>query len=109
MTFKSNPHLPRMLLAAGLFVGVAAAQASSGFTITPNQEIRVTPGMTAAEVQQALGRPAQNIQYGNELGRTFTYQVIGSEQTLFDVDFGADGTVASVGERLIESTGGAHR
>jgi outer membrane protein assembly factor BamE (lipoprotein component of BamABCDE complex) len=97
-----------MLLAAGLFVGVAAAQAASGVNITPVQEMRVTPGMTAAEVQQVLGRPARNIRYGAEPGRTFTYQVIGKDYTVFDVDFSADGRVVSTDEREEEhSAGGA--
>ncbi len=103
MTLKLIPRTPRVLLAAGLLLGVAAAQAASGFTVTKSQEALVAPGMSAAEVQQALGRPEANIKYGNEPGRTFTYRVAGIEQTLFDVDFSADGKVASTSERMDES------
>lgn len=109
MTLKLIPRTPRVLLAAGLFLSVAAAQAASGFTVNPSQEALVTPGMSTAEVQLALGRPAQSIKYGNEPGPTFTYQVIGKKDTLFDVDFGGDGKVASLSERMNESGGnGGH-
>ena len=109
MTLKLTPRNPRALLATGLLFGVVAAQAASGFSVKPSQEALVAPGMSAAEVQLALGRPSENIQYRNEPGRTFTYQVIGKEDTLFDVDFGADGKVASVSERMNEMGGnGGH-
>lgn len=99
MTVHRILTTPRALLAAGLFFGVAAAQAATGFTVTPNQEALVTPGMTAAEVRMALGAPEQRIQYRDESGPTFTYRVAAWPETLFDVDFGANGRVASVSER----------
>jgi len=109
MTLKLTPRNPRALLAAGLLFGVVAAQAASGLTVKPSQETLVAPGMSTAAVLRALGRPSRNIHYGNEPGRTFTYQVIGKEDTLFDVDFGADGKVASVSERMNEVGGrGGH-
>ena len=49
MTLKLIPRTPRVLLAAGLLLGVAAAQAASGFTVTKSQEALVAPGMSAAE------------------------------------------------------------
>src|SRR5258706_4857995 len=61
MALKFIPHTPRVLLAAGLLLGVAAAHAASGFAVTKNQEALVKPGMSTAEVQSALGRPAQDI------------------------------------------------
>lgn len=92
-------HIPRVLLAAGLLAGVAAAQAAAGFTIQPSQESMVTPGMTQAQVQQALGQPERNVQYLNEPGPTFTYQVASLDPVVFDVDFGADGRVLTANER----------
>jgi outer membrane protein assembly factor BamE (lipoprotein component of BamABCDE complex) len=107
MRLKLNAHTPRILLAAGWFAVAAAAQAASGITVTAGQEMKVTPGMSAAEVERTLGRPAQNMLYGNEPGRTFTYQVIDREDTLFDVDFDANGRVVSTNERQHEPVGGA--
>lgn len=106
MTLARKPFTPRVLLATGLFLGVAAAHAASGFTVTQSQEALVTPGMTEAQVQQALGHPAQDIHYRNEPGPTFTYHVDAIEATLFDVDFSADGKVVSTSERMDESAGG---
>ena len=106
MTLARKPFTPRVLLATGLLLGVAAAHAASGFTVTHGQESLVTPGMTEAEVQQALGHPTQDIHYRNEPGPTFTYHVDAVEPTLFDVDFSADGKVLSTSERMDESVGG---
>ena len=106
MTLARKPFTPRVLLATGLLLGVAAAHAAGGFTVTQRQEALVTPGMTEAEVQQALGHPAQDIHYRNEPGPTFTYHVDAIESTLFDVDFSADGKVLSTGERMEETGGG---
>jgi hypothetical protein len=103
MSFLRKPHVAGTLLGAGLLLGVAAAQAASGYTVTTAQESLVRPGMTAAEVREALGHPAQDIHYRNEPGPTFTYRVVGDNDSLFDVDFGADGRVASTSERLDES------
>jgi outer membrane protein assembly factor BamE (lipoprotein component of BamABCDE complex) len=97
---------PRLLLVAGLFVGVAAAQAASGYRVDKRQESQVTVGMNAAEVQQVLGRPESRISYHNEPGPTFTYRVLGDEQMLFDVDFDANGKVASTSERVSDVGGG---
>jgi len=59
--------------------------------------------MSTAEVQAALGHPEQNIHYRNEPGPTFTYQVSGTQgTTVFDVDFDANGRVASASERVEE-------
>jgi outer membrane protein assembly factor BamE (lipoprotein component of BamABCDE complex) len=88
-----------MLIAAGLFAGAAAAQASSGITVTPNQETLVTPGMTAVEIQQTLGKPALKRTFGNEPGPTWTYRVAGTRDTEFDIDFDAQGKVLSMSER----------
>ena len=98
-THRSNP-VARALLAAGLLAAAAAARAAGGYIVTPNQESLVSAGMTASEVKQALGRPARQLHYRNEPGLTYTYQVIGYKDTVFDVDFDANGRVASVGERI---------
>ena len=100
----------RALVAAAALAAALSAQASTGFTIAQRQEALVTVGMTTAEVMQALGRPAQNLQYGNEPGPTWTYDVSDAlkvnGEVLFDVDFGADGRVAAISERVLEDIGG---
>ncbi|MEO8278270.1 MAG: hypothetical protein ABI564_01190 [Ideonella sp.] len=100
MTVNRKSLIPRTLLAAGLLLCVAAADAAGGYSITESQEALVSPGMTQSDVKQALGQPARAIQYPNESGPTFTYGIVDMQGTLFDVDFGADGKVASVDERV---------
>lgn len=104
MQFKLTPLSSRVLLAAGLALGAVAAQAAGGATVLKSQESLITPGMSRAEVQQAIGRPGHDVKYGNEPGPTWTYGVASATGgvTLFDVDFGQDGKVAAVSERMEE-------
>jgi hypothetical protein len=104
MTSRINLRTIPWLLATGLAFGAAAAQAASGVWITEAQETKVAVGMTAAEVQQNLGRPARIEQYPYAPGPTWTYEVSGAPfgWTDFDIDFGSDGKVASVGEIVLE-------
>jgi len=101
MKLSIKTPTPRWLLGAGFVLSVAAAHAASGITINSDQEKLAKVGMNTADVMQALGRPAQTVQYGNEPGPTWTYQVVtgGHDTTVFDVDFDANGKVASVGQR----------
>ena len=96
---------PRLLLTGGLMFGAVAAQAASGFYISPADEQKVSVGMSQAEVMQVLGRPARNQHFMNEPGLTWTYEVPAGldNHTLFDIDFGTDGKVASVNERFVDS------
>jgi outer membrane protein assembly factor BamE (lipoprotein component of BamABCDE complex) len=106
MTFNRISFSPRGLLAAGLFFGVAAAQAAgAGYSVRPDQEALVAAGMSAAEVRAALGPPAHDTKYMANPGRTWTYTVSGSAipAAVFDVNFGADGRVTSVSERTPDS------
>lgn len=97
-----NTRTSRTLLAAGLLFGVAAAQAATGFTVGQQDETQIKVGMDAASVQQALGQPERVVRYGNEPGPTWEYRVLGSNPALFEVDFSADGKVASVDQRDID-------
>ncbi len=106
MAFQLIPSASRWLMAAGLVLGAAAAQAAGGYTVTRSQEAQVMPGMSMAQVRHTLGHPEQTVKYGNEPGPTFTYRVMDNEQTLFDVDFAADGRVASMSERMDPEGGG---
>ncbi len=106
MALKSIPGAARILMVAGLACGAVAAQAAGGVTITHAEEALVSPGMGMDQVQQALGRPAQLMKYRNEPGPTYTYRVSDVEQTLFDVDFSADGRVLSMNERMDPNAGG---
>jgi hypothetical protein len=104
---KTFTHTSRLILATSLLVSFAAAHAAGGFTVTHDQEKLVAVGMTVGEVQQALGRPALTEQFRNEPGPTLSYNVIGgaNQTALFDVDFGSNGQVASVSERMLDSGG----
>ena len=97
-----TPMTSRLLLTAGLLFGAVAAHAADGYAVTPAEESRVGPGMDRAAVRQALGRPETNLQFLNEPGRTWSYQVLGTENKLFDVDFSASGKVLSASERVID-------
>jgi outer membrane protein assembly factor BamE (lipoprotein component of BamABCDE complex) len=91
------------VLAACILLSGASAFAASGFTMAPTQEAQITVGMSRDEVRGMLGRPAHNMKYMNEPGRTWTYGVVGKnvvENTVFDVDFGSDGKVMQSNERL---------
>ena len=62
--------------------------------------------MSATEVQQILGRPADVFNYRSAPGPTWIYQV--GERfgpTEFDVDFGSDGKMISASERTLTSGG----
>jgi outer membrane protein assembly factor BamE (lipoprotein component of BamABCDE complex) len=87
------------IAAAGLALGLVAAHATSGYTVTKQQEGLVSVGMSQSDVMAAIGTPDSNVQYGNEQGRTFTYRLTGDPETLFDIDFDADGKVLSTSER----------
>jgi outer membrane protein assembly factor BamE (lipoprotein component of BamABCDE complex) len=100
------PAVVRSALGLCLLAGVCSAYAASGFTVTPEQEKLVSVGMSRDEVRNALGRPAHNVKYMAEPGRTWTWGVItseniGSRQTrVFDVDFDTDQKVRTMGERI---------
>ena len=99
-----NNRIASLLLGAGLAFGVAAAaQAASGVSITEIQEPVVAVGMTQSQVEQALGRPADVINYPFAAGPTWSYNVEDATfgVTSFDVDFGGDGKVTYSAERVL--------
>ncbi len=104
MTLKHSSLVARALLASGILFGAAAAQAATGYDITQGQEGLVHPGMTMSQVQRALGRPEQKMAYADQAGPTWTYQVQSpaAPGTKFDVDFGANGKVASARQLLAD-------
>ena len=108
MSLRFISLAPRLLVAAGLVMGAAAAQAAPGYWVTQQQETMVSPGMSMEQVRQALGPPERNVHYRSEPGPTYTYRVINEEEHLFDVDFGADGMVKTANERMDLSGGGGH-
>ncbi len=103
MTPKLNLCVSRWILATGLAIGAAAAQAASGYAISQTQEKDVAVGMSATEVRQTLGPPSSIARYRNEPGPTWIYQVVAAPfgTTEFDVTFGPDGKVASVSEVVL--------
>ena len=93
----------RTFLAMFALMAFACAHAAEGFSVKPEQESLVKPGMSRAEVRSALGAPSTSVRYPSEPGRTWTYKVLGKDTppVVFDVDFNADGSVASSGERIL--------
>jgi outer membrane protein assembly factor BamE (lipoprotein component of BamABCDE complex) len=89
----------RAAVCAALFMGVAAVQAATGYTVTAAQEKQISVGMTRDMVRMTLGRPAHNVKFRAEPGRTWTYGIVGTADKVFDIDFAADGKVASMSER----------
>ena len=103
MTHITARSTIRTLLAAGLVLATSAVFSATGFTLMQTQEAQITVGMSRADVRGLLGRPSHNLKYMNEPGRTWTYGVLGTgvaENTVFDVDFSADGKVLHVNERV---------
>src|SRR5258706_14248328 len=109
-TMISRIHLrtARVLVVAGLALGAALTQAAFGVLVTRTQEAAVKIGMSAAEVQQILGRPARDVTYNNASGPSWNYYVAGTVYgtTEFGVDFGRDGKVASAREYWRPTIGG---
>jgi outer membrane protein assembly factor BamE (lipoprotein component of BamABCDE complex) len=89
-----------LLLASGLALGATAVHAARGVSIVKSQAAAVRVGMTATEVEQILGRPAEAAKFRNMSGPTWTYLLVGAvfADTEFDVEFGTDGRVASARE-----------
>jgi len=94
----------RALAVAAFALVAGAAHAASGFTVTHTQEASITAGATAGQVRQALGRPARVERFLGDAGQIWTYNVSGGidPMAVFEVDFGADGKVASVMETPVQ-------
>jgi outer membrane protein assembly factor BamE (lipoprotein component of BamABCDE complex) len=89
----------RSVVLTGLVLLMEAANASSGYTVTEQQEQAIQVGMSAAEVQRILGRPMQNSHYRNATGPSWFYDVPGMPvPTVFEIAFSADGKVTSARE-----------
>ena len=89
----------RAAVLASALMAAAVAQAASGYIVTAAQQTQIHAGMTRDEVRAELGRPAHNIKYPNEPGRTWTWGIQGTQDKVFDVDFSADGKVKSMAQR----------
>ena len=72
----------------------------------------IAPGMSTDQVMATLGRPAHVAVIEPRPTQPGTYDVVGTlavsggEAKVFDVDFGADGRVATFEERTVEESGG---
>lgn len=104
MLYRLNTSISRCLLAAGLVFSAAAAMAADGYTVNQKQEHQIKAGMSQDEVRQIAGQPVRVERFGNEPGPTWTYDVSGGlgYVAMFDVDFDADGRVASAQERIVD-------
>lgn len=88
----------------GFLTAHSLAFAAKGFIVTPAQVASIQVGMTAAEVRDAIGRPAHSLKFRKIPGGTWIYDVnqieSGETHTVFYVDFGANLRVISTSERL---------
>lgn len=109
MAIRFLTSVSLLIAAIALASCAALTQHANGFWVDKSQQVLVVPGMSILQVQQALGTPTQRIQYRSQPGPTFTYKVTGTIDTLFDVDFDADGKVVSTNERIIPIDGGYDR
>ena len=89
---KLFPKLQALALIAA--VGVQAS-AWADVTALPEQVAQVKVGLTAEQVQAALGRPATDRRYPLSGARVWTYVIPGGREEL-EVSFGPDGRVVSV-------------
>lgn len=88
------------VMAAALSLGATGAMAASGYRVTKAQEAQIKIGMSTDDVRIALGKPARIYKYRNEVGPTWTYEVVGANNaTVYEVDFGKDSKVLKVNER----------
>src|SRR3984957_5439096 len=115
MTSRINLRTTGWVLAVGLALGTSAAQAASDSDVTlaeresgrfdeRAQEAAITVGMGATQVRQILGRPDHVLRPKNAPGPTWIYHVMAppfGDMTEFDVNFGSDGKVVSVGTRML--------
>jgi outer membrane protein assembly factor BamE (lipoprotein component of BamABCDE complex) len=97
---RSLSALARAGVAAGLFAGALAAQAAPGFTVQPRDEQLVKVGMTQDEVRAAIGVPTRSLQFKATDRTTWTY-LRPDVESVFDVDFSADGKVVSATPRMV--------
>jgi outer membrane protein assembly factor BamE (lipoprotein component of BamABCDE complex) len=110
----SNKLVKATVIAAatGLVFLSGAAFAASGFTVQRVDEAQIKIGMDKDVVRKLLGRPAHNVKYPAEPGRAWSYGVVGmgydldDANTLFDIDFDANGKVLSTGERVERHSSG---
>lgn len=104
MKRNRTSRIARVLVASSVVFGAAAAHAATGYDISHGQESMVRPGMTMAQVQQALGSPDQTMHYADQLGPTWRYHVMNAAfpGTYFSINFGANGKVASDGQNVAD-------
>lgn len=109
---KLNHQVRQWSVVVGLALSVIAANAQDGFTVSPRQESLIKPGMSKSEVQQAIGRPSRDASYGVAPGSTWVYGITGmvndgiteNRNTVYEVDFDAEGRVISARERVLPSS-----
>jgi outer membrane protein assembly factor BamE (lipoprotein component of BamABCDE complex) len=85
-------------IAANVAAMSDAMAAPPGFTILIPQEQSIKPGMTQADVKNILGKPSRAWKYGKQHRTTWDYDVVGKEQTVFQVQFDAGSKVLNAGE-----------
>jgi hypothetical protein len=107
MSYRPNPNVPLLLLASAVLFGPNAAQAAADHMVSRSQQALVTTGMSSANVASTLGRPSSIDWYSRPSSSAWTYKLATDAfpGTLFIVNFGVDGKVASAVEQ-VEQPGG---
>lgn len=82
-----------------LLASIGSVQAAGGISITQSEARRVTSGMSTAEVERLLGRPASNVKYRSDPGPIWLYHVTDAiDPVFFEIAFGSDGRVSGTSQ-----------
>lgn len=100
------------LFALGLVSVGSLAQAKDGnepYQLTEQDKLQINRGMSVQEVEHLIGRPMHKQSFANNPGGiTWVYgtsrQEVRPGDMVFDVDFGANGTVIYSGDRYLRSS-----
>lgn len=87
-------------------VVVVAAPGATGGYVTPEQFEQILKGMNFKDVEQALGKPRDERQYGNQPGSTWVYDVLEHGRIKGFVDFDIVGAVVAT-SKIPVLTGGS--
>jgi len=94
-------NLPRsrFALALAMTLGLGAAHAAGGISVTQREAAKVTAGMSTEDVRRTIGKPASNIQYRNEPGPIWLYHVTDAiDPVYFEIAFDKEGKVAGTSQ-----------
>ena len=94
---------PSLLVSTVLALGISGfAQAKD---LQPQEQMLISAGMSQAQVEQAIGKPARMQHFGLSNTTTWSYNTTDyferSGDRIYEVDFGPNGMVISAGARTL--------